>query len=289
MFERLFVSGGFCQKLYLIVLAVVFVLAKQSALADVALPDTAPAGSIAEVPAPAPIMIEPPLQQSDPLNSPYPVPWNWILETHARVSTTSGSGLRYYRTPSLVSPNGEYAAYSRIQLQVQPQLYRSRVSSVMFLENLKTGQLQAIAARSPLANNPFNGTPASQMPGVFSMLIPVAWSQLGDRLLARQFEGLFNTSDASDYAVIWDQQLNRTTTVAPQQVNYSHAILLGWSQTYGNRVLFRAGQLGDEQWSLWAVDTAGDTQLAADDRPMLFGHFVNHIWAGPQAFGKREQ
>ena len=284
MFKHLLFSGGIYHKPYLLLFAVVFVLAKQSTLADAAFPDPAPAGSITEVPASAQLMIEP-LKQIDPLNSPYPVPWNWIMETYARFSSTHSSGLRYYRTPSLVSPNGKYAAYSRIQMQVQPQLYRSRVRSVMFLENLTTGQLQAIAAVSPLANNPFNGTPASQMPGVFSISIPVAWSQPpSERLLARQFEGLFSTSDASDYAVIWDRQQNRTTTVAPNGINYSHAVLLGWSQAHPDRVLFRAGELGDEHWPQWTVDSTGKTLLATGDRPMLFGHFVNHIWAGPQAY-----
>lgn len=154
--------------------------------------------------------------------------------------------LHYYRSPSLVSPDGMYAAYSHIQMQSQPELYRSRVSSVMFVENLQTGELQVINATSPLADNPLV---LMEVPGVISILTPVGWSKTSDRLLARQFEGLFSSSDASDFAVIWNRQQNRTSTVAPSQIAYNHdiSILLGWSQVDPNQVLFRAGNLGDEQ------------------------------------------
>lgn len=54
------------------------------------------------------------------------------MTTHADLSSER-VGLRYYRSPSLVSPDGLYAAYSRMQMQVQLELYRSRVSSVMSL------------------------------------------------------------------------------------------------------------------------------------------------------------
>ncbi len=221
--------------------------------------------------------------QSDPLNSPHPVPWNWVLATHAEVSANGGSGIRYYRTPSLVSPDGEYAAYSRIEMQVEPELYRSRVSSIMFLENLKTGELRTITASSPLASHPFFRNEEANMPGTIAIAIPVSWSHTGDRILGRQFEGLFSTSDASDYAVVWDRQLNRTATLSPSESEYTTAVLLGWSQTHPNQVLFRTGNLGDENWPLLAVDSEGHTMAAAQDEPSIFGQVVNYIWAGPQA------
>ncbi|MDJ1172042.1 hypothetical protein PMG71_21660 [Roseofilum sp. BLCC_M154] len=228
--------------------------------------------------------MNPTSEYSDPLDSPYPIPWNWVINSHAEVSSTEGSAVRYYRTPSLISPDGQYAAYSRIQFQIRSQLHSSRVTSVMFLENLQTGNLEVITAASPLANNPFDGNPEAQLPGVITMLVPVSWSELGDRLLARQFEGLFSSSMVSDYAVIWNRNLNKTTTVAPAQVNYSHAVLLGWSENNANHVLFKAGILGDENWPLWAVSSEGKTLLATGDRPQTFGRSVAEAWAGPQAY-----
>ncbi len=245
-------------------------------------PDAGKDKSSKEVVDPAP-EIDRPLVQSDPLDSPHPVPWNWVLATQAQVSVKGGSGVRYYRSRSLVSPDGQYAAYSRIQLDVQPELYRSRVTSVMFLENLKTKELRVITASSPLAEHQFSKNPEASKPGTIAILIPVSWSPGGDRLLARQFEGLFSTSDASDYAVVWDRQSNSTSTITPGDVQYSNAVLLGWSQTNPSQVLFRAGELGDEKPPLWAVNLKGQTVAALEDKPLIVGQLVNYLWAGPQA------
>ena len=230
----------------------------------------------------APDMIELGVQ-IDPLDSPHPVPWNWVMATHAELTALASSGTRYYRSPSLISPDGQYAAYSRIQMQGQPELYRSRVTSVMFLENLQTGDLRTITPASPLADNPLISNEEADMPGTIAILIPISWSKSSDRLLARQFEGLFSTSDASDYAVIWDRKQNRVSTIAPERIQYTSAVLLGWSKVRPDLVLFRAGEMGDERWPVWAVDVNGQTALAREDEPTLYGQVVNQIWAGPQA------
>jgi hypothetical protein len=226
-------------------------------------------------------MIQQPVQL-DPLNSPYPIPWNWVLATLAEVGQTKAPRLRYYRSQSLISPDGQYAAYSRIQMQVFPDFTQSHISSVLFLENLRTGDLQTIAASSPFADNPFMGQEASQN-GTIAILIPVAWSERGDRILAREFESIFSSDIASDYAVVWDRQLNRTYTIAPTRIQYSNAILLGWSRTRPDQVLFRAGNLGEEEWPVWAVDFSSQTVAAIEDQPVTFGQVVNNVWAGPQA------
>lgn len=279
-----------CTKPYFPVVVAVLLLMASSvgALADTVvspgeLPLSTPSSQTStEVPETAPDMNQP-SEQIDPLNSPHPVPWNWVMATHAEVSAKGGSGIRYYRSPSLVSPDGQYAAYSRIQMQVEPELYQSRVTSVMFVENLKTGDLRTITASSPLADNPLAGSEPADMPGTIAILIPISWSLSGDRILARQFEGLFSTSDVSDYAVVWDRNLNRTSTIAPDRNLYSNAVLLGWSRTNPDQVLFRAGELGDEKQPLWAVDLNGQTVAANEDQPHVFGQLVNHVWAGPQA------
>lgn len=221
--------------------------------------------------------------QLDPLDSPHPIPWNWVLTTHAELSASGQSGVRYYRSPALVSPDGLYAAYTRIQMDGEPELYKSRVSSVMFVENLKTGDLHTVTAASPLSDSPLAANEEAEMPGIISILIPVSWSRLSDRLLSRQFEGLLGTSDASDFAVIWDRDHNRTATLAPDCIEYSAAILLGWSQIKPDHVLFRAGEMGDENPPIWAVGLNNQTTLAQEEKPMIYGQQVNQVWAGPQA------
>jgi hypothetical protein len=224
--------------------------------------------------------------QLDPLNSPHPIPWNWVLANLTVTSAEPRSQVRYYRSQALVSPDGNYSAYSRIQMRVHPNFTQSRVSSVLFLENLKTGDLRTIVASSPLADpTPTIPQPQSQPApeGTIAILIPVAWSESGDRILAREFESIFGSDIASDYAVVWDRQLNHTSTVAPTRIQYTNAVLLGWSQTHPDQTLFRAGNLGDSKWPLWTVDLTGRTTAAPEDQPLVFGQSINSIWTGPQA------
>lgn len=219
--------------------------------------------------------------QIDPLDSPHPVPWGWVMANITASSTHACSSTCYYRSQSLISPDEEYAAYSRIQMQVEPEYYRSYVTSVLFLENLRTGDLQAITPTSPLADNPFLQT-GNDLTGRISMVIPVSWSESGDRLLAREFESIFGSDIASDYAVVVDRHRNRVKTFAPTKIRYTNAVLLGWSQFHAGQVLFRAGIMGDEHWQQWTVDTQGNTELARSDRPVTFGHVINSVWTGPQ-------
>jgi hypothetical protein len=220
---------------------------------------------------------------SDPLNSPFPIPWEWIWKTQAEFSEKGSSGLRYYRSPALVSPDGQYAAYTRIQMDVEPEFYRSRIASVMFLENLQTGELKIIRAASPLAKHLAEATAGEELSGAMSVLIPVSWSANGDRLLSRQVEGFLSTSDVSDYAVIWERQTQQTTTLSPNNSEEEMAILLGWSHLDPDRILFRAGVLGEEDWSIWAVAPNGQTFLASEKDSITYGQQVTHSWTGVQA------
>ena len=224
-----------------------------------------------------------PTLSEDPLNSAYPIPWNWIVQTQAEFTEKGGSGLRYYRSPALVSPDGQYAAYTRIQLQAESELYRSRVNSVVFLENLQTGKLQVLRATSPLADHLSEIGEGEEIPGIVSILMPVSWSANGERLLARQFEGFLSTSDATDYAVIWERAKDRTTTLSPDRTDYTTSILLGWSNLNPDRVLFRAGVLGEEEWPLWSVALNGQTAVASEDESIVYGQKVIRSWTGVQA------
>ncbi len=233
-------------------------------------------------------MISPPVQL-DPLGSPHPVPWGWV--TSMLSERSAAPRVRHYRSQSLLSPDGHYAAYSRIQMKLARDFTQSRISSILFLENLQTGSLQNIAASSPFADNPFAADPFTaygtetadaDQPGMVAMLIPVSWSETGDRLLVREFESFLGSDIASDFGVVWEQRSNQVHTIAPTEIQYSNAVLLGWSQRHPDRLLFRASMMGDRDGSLYAVDTAGQTLLAIDDRPLTFGRRVNSVWAGPQ-------
>lgn len=200
----------------------------------------------------------------------------------AEVSQEGCAGIRYYRSQSLISPDRRYAVYSRIQLQAQPDFTRSRASSVLYLKHLKTGDLQIITTSSSLIEQFDRGTDSDYQLGTIAILIPVAWSEQGNRILAREFEGIFGSSMASDCAIVWDQSTNQVKTFAPNYITYTTAVLLGWSQSHPDRVLFRVGNLGEDQWQLWTVDSQGQTTAAPDDRPIIFGQSIISNWTGPQ-------
>lgn len=224
--------------------------------------------------------------QIDPLDSPYPIPWSWVLATQAEHGSDRAwvtPQLYYYRTQALISPDGQYAAYSRVQMQVSSDLAHSQVSSTLFVENLRTRDLQTLAATSPFSNNPFAPNVEPAQAGMVAIGIPVAWSEASDRLLSREFESLFGSDIASDYAVVWERQSRQVRTLAPAGVQYTNAVLLGWSQAYPEQALFRVCNLGDPDPQLCSVALLGQTKLVPDDQPISFGQVMNNIWAGPQA------
>jgi hypothetical protein len=226
------------------------------------------------------------LENEDPLNSPYPVPWHWVMKTQNEYTQGKSSGLRYYRSPALVSPDGQYAAYSRIEMRAEPELYNSKVVSVVFLENLKTGKLQVIRAESPIATYLENaGQDSEEMAGVISILIPVSWSANGDRLLARQLEGAFSSSDVADYGVVWNRQNHQVKTLSASSSDNedNSAILLGWDQNAPDQVLFRASNLGDETEQLVSVNLNGKVSLAKAEAAITYGQKVSRSWTGVQA------
>jgi hypothetical protein len=219
----------------------------------------------------------------DPLNSPHPVPWGWVMETQSAMQTQGQTGVRYYRSPSLLSPDGQYAAYSRIQLHVEAEAYRNRVDSVLFVENIRTGGLGVISPGSPFAQALGTATATPSAASV-SLLIPISWSEDSQKLLAREFDAILNTDDLTDYAIVWDRVANQAQVIAPRGVFYDAAILLGWSSRNPDQVLFQAGELGDELWAMWNVDLDGDTAIAIEDEPLVIGEQLVQPWDGPQAY-----
>lgn len=228
-------------------------------------------------------------EQIDPIGSPHPIPWKWITATQEAIASKGGSGMRHYRSVPVVSPDGKYAVYSRVQLDVKPQMYNSRVTSILFVQDMQTQRLWVMASTAavsdPLLKVKAAPSEETDTNGQIGVLVPVSWSEKGDRFLARKFEGIFNTGDSTDSAVIWDRQKNHANTVAPahEEDHEKIAVLLGWSKSQPDNVLFRAGELGEENWPLIQVANDGKTVTTTDnDQPITFGKKVTEIWAGPQ-------
>jgi hypothetical protein len=222
---------------------------------------------------------QPQTEQIDPIGSPHPIPWKWITATQEAIGSNGGSGVRHYRSLPVLSPDGKYSVYSRVQLEVKPQMYNSRVTSVLFIQDMQTKKLWVMASTTPVSDPLLKvkalkaeSSEETDPSGKIGVLVPVSWSEKGDRFLARKFEGIFNTGDSTDSAVIWDRQKNHANTVAPanEEEHEKIAVLLGWSKKQPDHVLFRAGELGEENWPLMQV------------QPITFGKKVTEIWAGPQ-------
>jgi hypothetical protein len=230
------------------------------------------------------------MTQNDPIGSPHPIPWQWIMSTQEAIGGKGLSGVRYYRSLPVVSPDGKYAIYSRVQMEVKPEMHNSRVKSVLFMEDRQTKKLRVMTSTDkeidPLLNKEASLSEEADNDGKIGVLVPVSWSEKGDRFLARKFVAVFNTADATDQAVIWNRQQNNINVVNPVQSEDDHekiAILLGWSKKQPNNVLFRAGELGEENWPLVQVANDGKTvdMSAEEDQPITFGESAK-IWADPQ-------
>jgi hypothetical protein len=245
-----------------------------------------------EIPATEPVN-ESQAEQIDPIGSPHPIPWKWITATQEAIGSKGGSGVRHYRSVPVVSPDGKYAVYSRVQLEVKPEMYNSRVTSVLFVQDMESKKLWVMASTTPVSDPLLKAKATKAVSpeetdtsGQIGVLVPVSWSEKGDRFLARKFEGIFNTGDSTDSAVIWDRQNNHSNIVAPANHDNESdkiAVLLGWSKSQPDHVLFRAGELGQENWPLVKVANDGNTVTTTDDdQPITFGKQVTEIWAGPQ-------
>ncbi|MGB3653208.1 MAG: hypothetical protein WBA41_18580 [Rivularia sp. (in: cyanobacteria)] len=243
-------------------------------------------------PTDAPVVEEPTeseLSQHYPIGRPHAIPWKWITATQESVSANTGSGIRYYRSVPVISPDGRYSIYSRVKLEVKPQMHKSRVSSVLFVEDRQTKQLKVVASTSALVDPLIKAKQMrgedSSIPGKIGVLVPVSWSENGESFLARKFEGLFNTAHASDQALIWNRQRNRANTVAPSRKNHQYdiAVLLGWSKNAPDNVVFQAGEMGQETWSTITVANDGRTVTTpVVDQPTTFDRKTTDVWAGPQ-------
>jgi hypothetical protein len=226
---------------------------------------------------------------TDPLNSPHPVPWSWITATFAEQQSLSQQKSRgaapqvaHYRSATLMSPDGVYAAYSRLQFTIGEALYLSQVQSILLLENLETGNLQAIQAASPLGGRMWDPDRSSDLPGAIGILMPLAWSADSQQLLCREFEGVFCSSEATDYGVVWDRNTNMSHTLTPIGVSYDYAVLLGWSEEDPASLLFKTGTMGDRQCEQWRVGIDGRTVNGEFDEGQVFGQTVSSVWNGPQ-------
>ncbi len=206
---------------------------------------------------------------ADPLQSPFPLPWHWIEEGHQAAVKARQRRSYQQQTAQYVSPDGRYVAQATLYFEAAPESFQQRLVSTLEIVDVQTGDRQRIESLQEVPREFLADVPTGQ--GLIAVLVPVGWSQTDNRLLVRQFMGLFASDLASDAAWIWQPGRGHVATVYPTDTDYDFATLLGWSDTHPDQVLFQTQVMGEPQAMVWAVDTQGSTQLAQDDRPTVYG------------------
>ncbi|MGQ9838710.1 MAG: hypothetical protein ACUVRV_12310 [Cyanobacteriota bacterium] len=167
------------------------------------------------------------------------IPWDWVYGLREQAQQRQCTLVGLLRSDPLPAPDGNWQVYTRLDLVATPEV--GRLTSVLFAENTRTGVLQVLyqAAASVYA---------SAQPLDFAMILPLSWQN--HTLLAREYEGWFQTDLSWDRAVIWSLPA-ASAGIPPVQIwdpppVLGYAELLGWDPQAQERVLFAvADGLGD--------------------------------------------
>lgn len=222
--------------------------------------------------------------QTDPLDSPFPLPWAWIVQQQQLAAASQQSQTYAQKTATFISPDGLYQAQAELIFQADPEFARNQLTSTLTITNTQTQAVQQWQSTSLIDPELRQDLPPDAA-GLIAVLWPVGWSASGEELLIRHFQGLFSTDFASDVAVIWSRPQQTLTAVWPQSVEYDHATLLGWSQAQPDQVLFRTATMGEAKTQVWAVNPKQEMLARPQDRPQVYGQT---LMPNSQAQGKPE-
>ncbi len=206
----------------------------------------------------------------DPLQSPFPLPWAWIEQQQQQAQRQQQSQRAVYYSDLFVSPDGLYQAQAELVLTATPDFAQNHLVSTLTVTQLQTGASQQWQSQTFLDPGMRQELPANEA-GLIAVFWPVGWSASGEQLLVRQVQGIFSTDFVSDSAVIWSRPQQALHAIWPQQADYDHAIVLGWSHEQTQQVLFRTEVMGEAQGQIWAVDSNQETLATTTDYPRVFG------------------
>ncbi len=168
-----------------------------------------------------------------------PIPWEWVYDLQEQARQRQCTLVGLLRSDPLPAPDPQWQVYTRLDLVATPQA--GRLTSVLFAENTRTRALQVIYQASRSVYDPVEALD-------FAMILPLAWQ--GNTLLAREYEGWFQTDLSWDRAVVWPLPTG-STGIPPVQIwdpppALGYAQLLGWDPQARERVLFAvADSLGE--------------------------------------------
>ncbi len=168
------------------------------------------------------------------------IPWDWIYGLQEQAQQRQCTLVGLLRSDPLPAPDPQWQVYTRLDMVATPRM--GRLTSVLFVENTRTGALQVLY--QAVASVYDRSEPLD-----FAMILPLRWR--GSSLLAREYEGWFQTDLSWDRAVIWTlpasaQGIPAVQIWEPPSV-LGYAELLDWDPQAQERVLFAvADSLGEQ-------------------------------------------
>ncbi|MFS8885792.1 hypothetical protein [Synechococcus sp. H70.2] len=183
-------------------------------------------------------------------SSPLPLPWEWVYSLQEEAGQRQCTLVGLLRSQPLPAPDPQWQVYTRLDLVATPQA--SRLTSVLFAENLRTQALHVIYQAAASVYDPVE-------PLDFAMILPLAWQD--NTLLAREYTGWFQTDLSWDRAVIWPLPTG-SSQIPPVQIwdpppALAYAELLGWDAAAKGRVLFAVADSLGESPRLVSVGSDG--------------------------------
>ena len=151
-----------------------------------------------------------------------PIPRLWLQDIQQQAYDRNCPLVGVLRSQSLVSEDERWAVYSRVTYEITP-IGLGRLSSVLFVRDLQTQQLQAIYAPASIFRDEKN------LGLDFLLLLPLEWRN--GRVLVREFSGLFRSQAIRNQAVVWSPAKTNASarleiqTPAP---SFPATVLLGW-------------------------------------------------------------
>lgn len=162
-----------------------------------------------------------------------PIPRLWLQDIQDQAYERNCTLVGVLRGQPLVSEDGSWEVYSRVTYEITPVGF-GRLSSTLFARDRQTQELETIYAPASVFRT------SDELGLDFLFLLPIEWRN--NRVLVREFSGLFRSQAILNQAIIWqppgENEPARLQIETPQS-DFPATVLMGWDvESESNRILF---------------------------------------------------
>lgn len=162
-----------------------------------------------------------------------PIPRLWLQDIQQQSFERNCTLVGILRGQPLVSEDGRWEVYSRVTYKITPVGF-GRLSSALFVRDRQTQSLETIYAPASIFRQD------DDLGLDFLFLLPIEWRN--DRVLVREFSGLFRSQAILNQAIVWHPPTDSSPArlhIETPQPDVPATVLLGWDpQSESNRILF---------------------------------------------------